>query len=52
MTFNDNQKQAIIEYGEAKYAQGCKDGFISGILSGSLLTMIVFLTATIIKERH
>ena len=45
-----NQKQAILEYGEAKYITGYKDGYTSGIISGVLLTTIAILVYNISKN--
>jgi hypothetical protein len=52
MSFNLEQKQAILEYGEAKYAMGYKDGYISGILSGGLLSIIGFLAINLCIKSH
>lgn len=41
--YNDEQKQAIIEYGINKYNDGYNIGYASGIVAGSLLTILGFL---------
>jgi hypothetical protein len=52
MSFNIEQKQAILEYGEAKYTMGYKDGYINGILSGGLLSIIGILAITLCTKNH
>jgi hypothetical protein len=50
MNLSAEQKQAIIDYGEAKWALGYKEGYISGIISGVLLGTIAYLTFSIIRK--
>jgi hypothetical protein len=48
MTMNDNERQAVLEYGEGKYDMGYKDGYISGIVCGALLSTIAILAYRIV----
>jgi hypothetical protein len=50
MGLSADQKQAILEYGEAKWAQGYKDGYISGLICGVLLGTITYLTVYIVRK--
>lgn len=49
MNFSDAQKQAIVEYGEAKYHLGYKEGYISGMICGILLGSITLMVVKIVK---
>ena len=51
MTLNDEQKRAILEYGESKYWKGYSSGFTSGAYFGSLLMLTSLLIVTLIKEK-
>ena len=51
-SFNIEQKQAILEYGEAKYTMGYKDGYISGVLSGGLLSIIGFIVVKLLNNKY
>lgn len=49
-SITDEQRHAILEFGEAKYSIGYKDGYVSGIISGVLLATITFTIFTITKR--
>lgn len=51
MSLNDEQKKAILEYGESKYRQGYSYGFASGAYFGSLLILSSICIVLIIKEK-
>ena len=46
----DEQRQAIIDYGEGRYNIGYKNGMINGIITGVLLSSVIMLVAAIIKK--
>ena len=50
MSITDEQSLAIIEYGEGKYRMGYKDGCVSGIICGILLSGITFLICSATKK--
>ena len=45
-----DQRQAITEYGEAKYAIGYKDGYMAGIVSGILVATCTMIIISITKK--
>jgi hypothetical protein len=50
MGITEEQRQAIIEYGEGRYQMGYKDGYVSGIICGILLSGITFLIFSTTKK--
>ena len=50
MGITEEQRQAIIEYGEGRYQMGYKDGYVSGIICGILLSGITFLIFSTTKS--
>lgn len=49
--YNNEQKEAIIEYGINKYNNGYIAGYASGIVTGSLITILGFLAANILQYK-
>ena len=43
-------KEAIIEYGEAKYAIGYKDGYVAGVVTGILCSVCIMTISLIINR--
>ena len=50
--FSDEQIEKIKLYGKLSYNNGYKDGYTTGILSGVLLSLISYLTVSIVKQKH
>ncbi len=50
MGLTDEQRQAIVDYGEGRYQMGYKDGCVSGIICGILLSGITFMMFTATKK--
>ena len=48
---SEDQKQAILNYGEAKYSLGYRDGYVSGIITGVLLSSICLVMSELVKKQ-
>ena len=48
--FSKDDADKIINYGRLSYENGFKDGYFSGLVTGSLLTMLgVLIAKTVLK---
>ncbi len=48
---SEGQKQAILNYGEAKYSIGYRDGYMTGIVTGVLLSSICLVMSALVKKQ-
>ena len=49
MSLSKEEYAEILDFGEAKYTMGYKDGYVSGLVTGALLASIVFLISNVSK---
>lgn len=49
MSYSEEQRQAILEFAESKYALGYKEGYISGLICGVLLGTISLLSFKLVR---
>jgi tetrahydromethanopterin S-methyltransferase subunit F len=49
MSYSEEQRQAIIEFSKSKYALGYKEGYVSGLICGVLLSTITLVVFKLTK---